>query len=66
MMMMMISWYFSVFVILTSVSVFENIAVLVRYRYYQSRPTSVVERSVCSRSDAGDDDDGRDDVLFPV
>ena len=28
--------------------------------------TSAVERYVCSRSDAGDDDDGGDDVLFPV
>jgi len=28
--------------------------------------TSVVERYVCSRSGAGDDDDGGDDVLFPV
>jgi len=28
--------------------------------------TSVVERCVCSRSDAGDDDDAGDDVLFPV
>ena len=28
--------------------------------------TSVVERCVCSRSDAGDDDDGGDDILYPV